>query len=378
MARFFTLLLVLLVSVASVDGQTPASAEFDKLVAQAVQLHEAGDILGAVDAYAAALRIQPDHPGVRSNLGAAYVRLGKYDEAIEQYKAALGADGTNPAFRFNLGLAYYKAARLPEAIEAFRAVISANPDNNAAVLLLGDALLQNGRFQEVIDLLTPREAQFTKDLAFGYVLGTALLRTGQRDRAQVYLDRIFSAGQSAEGHLLMATALMETRDYPGAVVELQKAIRINPDLPTVRTVYARALLGSGDHEGAVRELRRALLAAPNDFDANLTLGALLRRDGHHEESARYLRRAHELRPQEVTARLGLAGALLSQGNLDESRSLLEGLIAEVPDYSEAHVLLATCYYRLKRTEDGDRHKAIAERLRQKEQERQPKGSSGQL
>ena len=377
MARFFAAFLVFLACASRAFSQTTPTAEFDKLVAQAVQLHEAGDILGAVDAYSAALRIQPDHPGVRSNLGAAYVRLGKYDQAIEQYKAALRADATNPAFRFNLGLAYYKAARLPEAIEAFQAVVSASPDNNAAVLLLGDALLQNGRFQEVIDLLTPREAQFTADLAFGYVLGTALLRTGLRDRAQVYLDRIFSAGESAEGHLLMGTALMETRDYPGALTELQKAIRINPDLPTLRTVYARALLGSGDQEGAVRELRRALLASPNDFEANLTLGALLRRDGHHEESARYLRRAHELRPQEVTARLGLAGALLSQGNLDESRSLLEGVIAEVPDYTEAHVLLATCYYRLKRTEDGDKHKAIAERLRQKEQERQPKGTGGQ-
>ena len=76
-----------------VHGQTPASPEFDKLVAQAVQLHQAGDLLGAVDAYTAALRIQPDHPGVRSNLGAAYVKLGKYDEAIEQYRAAIRADG---------------------------------------------------------------------------------------------------------------------------------------------------------------------------------------------------------------------------------------------------------------------------------------------
>jgi tetratricopeptide (TPR) repeat protein len=377
MVRFSISLLFVLVCATRVHGQTAAPAEFDKLVAQAVQLHEAGDILGAIDAYSAALQIQPDHPGVRSNLGAAYVRLGKYDDAIEQYNAALRADHSNPAFRFNLGLAYYKAARLPEAIEAFQAVVSANPDNTAAVLLLGDALLQNGRFQQVIDLLAPREAQFTKDLAFGYVLGTALLRTGQRDRAQVYLDRIFSAGESAEAHLLMGTALMETRDFPGAVAELQKALAINPDLPTLRTVYARALLGSGDHESAVRELQRALVAAPNDFEANLTLGALLRRDGRHEESARYLRRAHELRPQDVPARLGLAGALLSQGDLDKSRQLLEGLIAEVPDYTEAHVLLATCYYRLKRTEDGDRHKAIAERLRQKAQERQPKGTGGQ-
>ena len=340
-------------------------------MAQAVQLHEAGDLLGAVDAYTAALRIQPDHPGVRSNLGAAYVKLGKYDEAIEQYRAAIRVDD-KPAFRFNLALAYYKAARLPDAIEAFQAVLAASPDNAPAALLLADAMLQNGEFQKVIDLLAPRDSQFTSDLGFAYVMGTALLRTGRPEQAQVYLDRIFSAGESAEAHLLMGTAFLEKGDFPAALAELRKALAINPDLPTLRTVYARALLSSGDQEAAVRELQRALLAAPNDFEANLRLGALLRRDGRHEESARYLRRAYELRPQDVTARLGLAGALLSQGKLDESRGLLEGIVAESPGYTEAHVMLATCYYRLKRTEDGDRHKAIAERLRQKEQER-PKG-----
>ncbi len=349
----------------SAPGWQEAAPEFDRLVASGVELHKAGDILGAIDAYSAALKLEPNHPGVRSNLGAAYVRLGKYDEAIEQYREALRMDGANPTFRFNLGLAYYKAARLDDAIAAFEAVVKSSPETKAAVLLLGDALLQSGRFQQAIDVLAPREEQFAEDLGFGYVLGTALLRAGQRDRAQIYLDRIFKAGPSAEGHLLMATAMIETRDYPGAVAEVRKALEINPDLPTLRTVFARALLGAGEHDGAVRELHRALSANPNDFEANLQLAALLRRDDRHQESVTYFRRAVQLRPQDVVARFGLAGALLSLGELEESRQLLESVVGEVPDYSEAHVLLATCYYRLKRTADGDRHRAIAERLREK-------------
>jgi tetratricopeptide (TPR) repeat protein len=351
--------------------------EFDTLVARAVELHEAGDIIGAIDGYTAALKLQPNHPGVHSNLGAAYVRLGKYDEAIEQYREALRLDTTNQAARFNLGLAYYKAARLPDAISTFEAVLSADPNNAKAVVLLADALLQSGKFQQVIDLLTPREPQFASDLAFGYVLGTALLRTGQQERAQVYLDRIFKAGESAEAHLLMGTALIETRQYPAAVVELRKAVELNPDLPTARTVYARALLGNGDHDGAIRELQRAVSGNPNDFEANLQLGALLRRDEKHQESVTYLRRAIELRPQDPAARFALGAALLSQGQLDDARRLLEGVVADVPDYTEAHVMLATCYYRLKRSEDAERHRAIAERLRAQEQERQRKpGGSG--
>ena len=39
--------------------------------------------------------------------------------------------------------------------------------------------------------------------------------------------------------------------------------------------------------------------------------------------------------------------------------------------AEAHVSLATAYYRLKRKEDGDRHRAIADRLTAEAQAKQP-------
>src|SRR5438874_716379 len=180
--------LALLLTQSQAPSQDPAR-EFDRLVSDGLQLQQAGDIVGAIDAYQAALRIDPKQAGVRSNLGAAYVRLGKYDEAIEQYKQALAIDGSSSTFRFNLGLAYYKAARLPDAIDAFQKVIVATPHNNAAVLLLGDAMLQTGQYKQVVELLSPRDAQFQADLGFAYVLGTALLRIGERSRGQIYLDR---------------------------------------------------------------------------------------------------------------------------------------------------------------------------------------------
>lgn len=39
-------------------------------------------------------------------------------------------------------------------------------------------------------------------------------------------------------------------------------------------------------------------------------------------------------------------------------------------------MLATAYYRLKLKDEGDREKAIAERLREQEQARQPKAGDG--
>ena len=91
------------------------STEVDSAFARATQLHEAGDLEGAIRAYQAILASRPQRADVRSNLGAAYSRLGRYEDAIEQYKQALALDGRNLAIRFNLALAYYKAAWVAEA-----------------------------------------------------------------------------------------------------------------------------------------------------------------------------------------------------------------------------------------------------------------------
>ena len=50
---------------------------------------------------------------------------------------------------------------------------------------------------------------------------------------------------------------------------------------------------------------------------------------------------------------------------------LETIVKEAPTFLEAHVTLATVYYRLKRREDGDRERAIIETLNKEIQAKQP-------
>src|SRR3989442_8437391 len=52
---------------------------FERLFARALELQQAGDLLGAIDTYKSALLFLPDRADALSNLGAAYVRLGQYE-----------------------------------------------------------------------------------------------------------------------------------------------------------------------------------------------------------------------------------------------------------------------------------------------------------
>jgi tetratricopeptide (TPR) repeat protein len=348
----------------------PAPSEADELLARALALHRAGDLLGAIQNYEIALETAPDRADIRSNLGAAYVGLGRYDEAVEEYRRALKSRD-DPSIRLNLGLALYKSARAAEAIPELQRVVQLDPKNLQAPLLLADCLLQQGGAQQVIDLLTPLAPAYPDDLAYAYLLGTALLTKGDSEHGQVLIDRIFSKGESAEGHLLMGIAHLNKQDFQSAVAELERAVALNPALPTVQAVYGRALLGAGDRDKAMRAFRTALEQDPDNFEANLQLGSLYRIDQKYGLAMTYLQRAATVRPDDLGVRHAMAAAYLAQGDADKAVVLLEQVVAEAPSFVDGHVLLATTYYRLKRKEDGDRERAVIDRLNAEKQAQQP-------
>src|ERR1041385_1511399 len=119
-----------------VSAQDPA---VDQAFERATQAHQNGDLEGAVRGYTAILEKYPARVDVRSNLGAAYSALGRYEDAIEQYKRALAIEPGNAAVRFNLAMAYYKAALFTEAATELERYLAATPESpqrvNARVVL---------------------------------------------------------------------------------------------------------------------------------------------------------------------------------------------------------------------------------------------------
>ena len=372
MVRVCLLALALLVLPFPLFGQSPS--DFDRVFVRALEMQKSGDFIGAIDAYKTALAIDSTRVDALSNLGAAYVHLGQFEDAIAQYDAALKLDPANATVRLNLALAYYKSGRPNEAIKPLKIVVATNPDAKNAYLILADCYLQTGVDRDAVTLLQPREAMFQDDLAFAYVLGTALVRTGEERQGQQYIDRIFKTGDSAEGHLLMGIAHLNRYDYPEAKTELERALQLNASLPTANSAYGRALLGLGDQAGAAGAFRKELTVNINDFESNLMLGSMRKSASDFNAALTYLNRAMAIHPQDLTARTLVASLKLQTGAVDEAVQILEQVTAEAPENVEAHVQLATAYYRLKRKEDGDREREIVNRLNRELQAKQA-GSS---
>jgi tetratricopeptide (TPR) repeat protein len=354
---------------ASAAWAQPSAAE--PVLRHAIELHQSGDMEGAIREYRAYLKQTPNNVMARSNLGAALSRAGRYEEAIKEYKQALDREPGNLPIRLNLALAYYKTAEISSAAEYLAMVVERQPSNRQAVFLLADCDLRLGENKKVIELLTPLEKESPDDKALIYLLGTALIRDEQPKRGQLLVDRILRDGDSAEARLLLGTTKMNAREFAEALTDLQKAAELNPQLPDVFSYYGLALLATGDMAGAANAFRKELESNPNDFVANLQLGVVFKQDQRYDEARLSFDRALRVRPGDPGVRYQLATLDLLAGNLQQACSKLEQLTKESPQFVEAHVSLATVYYRLKRKTDGDKERALVLKLNAEKQAAEP-------
>ncbi len=108
--------------------------------AQATKYYE-----DAIVAYTKAIEIKPTVGAYYNNLGEAYAKTGKTQEAIKQYQLAAQNDPTDAArYYFNLGAVLTNTGKVNEANDAFDKAIAANPQYaeayyQKAVNLMGKA-----------------------------------------------------------------------------------------------------------------------------------------------------------------------------------------------------------------------------------------------
>ena len=332
----------------------------------AVELQQSGHYPEAIDGYRAFLKIHPEAAPVRSNLGAALAHEGRYGEAIQEYQLALGADSSNTGIRFNLGLAFYKSGDITQAARTFEAVLAAQPQGDSnhlrVALLLAECYMRQGENERVVALLDPIEAKSPNDQALTYLLGTALLHEGETERGTLLIQRLMESGDTAEVHMLMAYTQWQAHDKGKSIVEVDRAIALNPNLPEAYSLRGRLAFLESDLKGAEASFRKSLTLDANNFDALLWLGTLLREEGQLEDSEKHLTHALELRPGEIRARFQFARLCSDQGNDKRAAELLESLVKEHPEYTEAHRTLATIDFRLGRTVEGRRERKVAEEM----------------
>jgi tetratricopeptide (TPR) repeat protein len=285
----------------------------------------------------AAVALRPDSPGVRVNLGNAFLDLDRLDEAIEAYREAIRLKSDYAMAHSNLAGALARKGQLGEAIAAFRRAIRLRPDFPLAYNGLGVSLWGTGRLDEAAAALR-QAVKLKPNFANAYFnLGNVLIEQGQFEEAVGVCRRAIDLKPDyVEAHYNLGVALERLGRLDEALAAYRHALKLKPDYVLALRAVGSALEEKGRLDEALEVFRQVVEREPDSAEVYGKVGFVLWRMGRLGEAAAAFRQAIALKPDLAMAHHNLGIVLSKLGWFDEAITAFAEAIAHQPDLVMAH------------------------------------------
>ena len=108
---------------------------------------------------------------------------------------------------------------------------------------------------------------------------------------------------------------------------------------------------------------------PKTLTRSLALGAVLHTTRDLDGARLHLQNALQLHPGSTVARYEWARLERTEGQVEAAARDFEKVIRDDPTWAQPHVELAALYFRLNRQEDGEKERAVFDRLTAEQQKK---------
>jgi tetratricopeptide (TPR) repeat protein len=308
----------------------------------ALKLAEASqDLSEAVTLLQTAVRLYPGNAEAHNNLGVAYQRLDRYEDAAREHQEALQLFPTYAEAYNNLGLVAEHQGQIDEAQRYFATALrlqSGTRNTAEAHHNMGSALQKLGRYEEAVTeirealRINPRYADAHDNL------GSALLRLGRTDEAIAhYTEAIRLKPDFAEAHNNLGRALLQAGRAEGAIAEFNETIRLKPDAALPHVNLADVLRRLGRRDEAISHLQAAIRLQPDLAFAHYSLGNLRYEKGQFADAITAYREALRFEPEATSYAIhnDLGVALAQLGRRQEALTEFERALQIKPDFPDA-------------------------------------------
>ncbi len=329
-------------------------------LAEAVDLHRAGDMDAAEKLYRQILTRTHDHADVLHLLGVLETQRGQATDAVAHIEQAIAIAPNAPNYHTSLGVALRALGRRADAAAAYRRAIALDPKSADAHVNLGNVLADSGDLDGAIAAyqraraLNPGANKAHRNLAGLYDRqGVDLQRAGRpHDAIARHRAAIDACAQHSDAHHNLGIALQATGRLEEAAAAFRAAIDLDPQAAVSHCNLGQVLTEIGDYAGAEAALRQALALDPLSTEARNGLGVLLESRGEARAAITTFDSALTSNPQNVQAHYNRAHALLKAGDAANALLGFDSVIAIEPGLAKAHSNRGVALESLMRFEDA--------------------------
>lgn len=188
------------------------------------------------------------------NLGIAYARKGKCDEAIQELEPAVLIDPADSKARANLALCYWKKGSTDKALQEYQTIIQLDPSSIKGYYDLALFYLESNNVTEAFNVLVKARSVDSTDPMVNALLGSVYCQTG---------------------------------DVNSALSYFQEAIKVEDDNANVYFAIAICLLNSGNLQESRRNFLKALEFNPHYVEAYYFIGLTFENEKNFPQAVSY-------------------------------------------------------------------------------------------
>jgi tetratricopeptide (TPR) repeat protein len=254
--------------------------------------------------------------------------LADYHGAIDDLKS-MQVSGIADANSINLlAVAYAKLGLYVEAYQVLAEEIRKEPNDLPLYLNLVAVCAEGGDFAKAVDVAAQAIRMFPNSADSFIVHGAANSLLGFLDKAhEDFATAVRLAPERADARFFLALTDYNQGNIPDALSILKAAVQRGVADPDLHYLMAECLLklDTNDSGAALGELNRALDLDPNSVSARTLRGKLLLRAGRPKEAVSDLELAIHRDPDSRAALYNLAGAYRAVGRTREADALFRQL-----------------------------------------------------
>ncbi len=215
----------------------------------------------------------------------------------------------------------YKAAR-----EHIRPVVQALPNHALALQLAGAAEFRLGGLAQAENYLG-KALQLSPELPIARrMLAQVYLRTGQPQKALSTIDPLLSRNPGAGALQLAAEAHLQLGDTKKAEQLYERASKIKPGDPRIRTALALSQYGKGNTEGAITELE-SIAGSDSGALADLALVSAHLRRKEVDKALKTIDALERKQPDKPLAPMLRGRVLVLKKDIDGARAQFQKALA---------------------------------------------------
>lgn len=254
------------------SNKAAPSKKITKMIGEAVNLQNAGDLGGAEAIYQQVLQLDPQNYDALNMLGLIAATLGMNDVAIELTSAAIEV---NPKISFayaNRANAYKQMGDFEKAFDDYNRALDIDPNDFDANNNLGSLYIVTNDYPNALAYLK-KALQINPNAAEVHInLGSAYLLRNRLDEAGDHLETALKLNPRAPNAYSALAKVFRQRLMTDEARHCYEAgIAINDTLPSLFEGLGSLCLQLGDKPGAIESYRRVLELSPNAATALMGL-----------------------------------------------------------------------------------------------------------